>query len=99
MSILRPFGLVIREYRKKSGFTLEALGRKLNVAKGYLSSIENAKVNPPSRKVLIKLAKALGVSVIELMLRSVPVKAPIEIKGQLEGLIAEALSKAGIANI
>lgn len=57
-----PFGGLLRERRRAGGLTLCALADRVGVTPGYLSMIENARVNnPPSMKVLVRLEAALDV--------------------------------------
>jgi transcriptional regulator with XRE-family HTH domain len=51
------FGTQIRRLRKERGWSLNILAKKLGTQKGYLSGIENGKVNPPSVKLLKRFAK------------------------------------------
>jgi transcriptional regulator with XRE-family HTH domain len=54
------FGDLVRKLRKERGLTLEAVAGKIGTHKGYVSGIENDKVNPPSIKIIKKYAKVLG---------------------------------------
>jgi transcriptional regulator with XRE-family HTH domain len=54
------FGDLVKRLRKEKGLTLEAVAKKLGSHKGYVSGIENDKVNPPSVKFLKKYAKLFG---------------------------------------
>jgi transcriptional regulator with XRE-family HTH domain len=51
---------LVRTLRKEKGLTLEAVARKIGSHKGYVSGIENDKVNPPSLKIIKKFAKLFG---------------------------------------
>jgi transcriptional regulator with XRE-family HTH domain len=57
---LSRFGDLVKKLRKGKGLTLEAVAKKLGSHKGYVSGIENDKVNPPSIKIIKKYAKVLG---------------------------------------
>lgn len=50
----------IRELRRQQGMTVEALAKKSNFSKGFISQVENFRITP-SLKALIRLADALGV--------------------------------------
>ena len=63
--------------------SLTELARKSNVEKGYLSGVENEKVNPPSAKVVRLLAKALRHDPKDLLMRAYIEKAPKEIHDDL----------------
>ena len=54
------FGDLVKKLRKEKGLTLEAVAKKIGSHKGYVSGIENDKVNPPSVKVIKKYAKIFG---------------------------------------
>ena len=54
------FGDLVKKLRKGKGLTLEAVAKKLGSHKGYVSGIENDKVNPPSIKIIKKYAKVFG---------------------------------------
>ena len=56
--------------RKARGYTQEELARKLNINANTLSHLENG-TKKPSRKLLIKLADTLDVSVDWLLGRKV----------------------------
>ena len=51
------FGKRIRGLRKANGMTLDMLSAKSGMSKGYLSGIENGKVNPPVDRLVRKLAR------------------------------------------
>jgi transcriptional regulator with XRE-family HTH domain len=51
------FGELVRRFRKDKGMTLEAVARKIGSHKGYISGIENGKVNPPSVKIIRKFSR------------------------------------------
>lgn len=54
------FGDLVWKLRKEKGLTLEAVARSIGTHKGYVSGIENDKVNPPSVKIIKKYAKVFG---------------------------------------
>ena len=51
------FGDLVKRLRKERSLTLEAVAKKIGSHKGYVSGIENDKVNPPSVKIIKKFAK------------------------------------------
>ena len=51
------FGELLRRLRRERGHSLKTLARKLGTQKGYLSGIENAKVNPPSAKLVKRISQ------------------------------------------
>lgn len=83
------FAKHFRELRRQSGLTLEALGKKSGTQKGYLSGVENVKVNPPSAKVVRKLAAALGGDVAFMLTLAWVDKAPVEIRKDLASLLVD----------
>jgi len=56
----RPFGDILKYYRKKNCLTLKQLSEKSGLAKSYLSMMENGKRKPGS-KTSRKLALALEI--------------------------------------
>ncbi|HLY74159.1 MAG TPA: helix-turn-helix transcriptional regulator [Planctomycetota bacterium] len=51
------FGDLVKTLRNETGLTLEAVAKKIGSHKGYVSGIENNKVNPPSVKIIKRYAK------------------------------------------
>lgn len=56
----------IKELRKKRGWTQPVLAQKAGVSPGYLARLETLR-HDPKLSTLVKIAKALGVSVLELL--------------------------------
>jgi transcriptional regulator with XRE-family HTH domain len=54
------FGALVKKLRHEKNLTLEAVARRIGSHKGYVSGIENDKVNPPSVKIIRRYAKVLG---------------------------------------
>jgi len=54
---MSTFGELLRRLRREQGFSLRTVAKKLGTQKGYLSGIENAKVNPPSAKLVKRIAQ------------------------------------------
>lgn len=79
----RQFGDQVKAHRTALEMTTVVLARKLGTHKGYVSGIENAKVNPPSKKVLVKMSRVLGISLEMLLKLSVVSKAPEEIREEV----------------
>lgn len=77
---MQDFAAIVKAARLRSGLTLQALAGKLGTHKGYCSGIENRKVNPPSAKVIRKMAKLLVLDVQELLIHATADKAPKEIR-------------------
>jgi len=75
------FGDVIHSRRKTLKMTLEAVGKAAGgISKGYMSGIENGKVNPPRAKVIAKFAKALKLHLAPLQMLAWLQKAPDAVK-------------------
>jgi XRE family transcriptional regulator, master regulator for biofilm formation len=60
-------GKMLKERREGLGLTREQLARKAKVTTAYVSMMEAGKRKNPSLAVLQRLAKALGVSLTELL--------------------------------
>lgn len=74
------FGEFVRARRQMLELTLEGVAKKIGSHKGYLSGIEQGKVNPPSGKFLPKLAEALKTDPTILAVMAYAEKAPKEIR-------------------
>ena len=59
-------GSNLKRIRTEKGISQGDIGRELKVSRGFISTIENGKTNP-TLSTIIKLAKALGVSINELL--------------------------------
>lgn len=59
-------GKNLKRIRKAKGITQGDIVRKLGLGRGFVSNIENGKANP-TLSTITKIAKAVGVSVVELM--------------------------------
>jgi transcriptional regulator with XRE-family HTH domain len=58
---------MIKERREGLGLTREELAKKAKVTTAYVSMLEAGKRKNPSLPVLLRLAKALGVPMTELL--------------------------------
>jgi len=63
----RDIGKKIRDLRKGRGWTLAKLAEASGLSKGYLSQLENGKVNEPSPLVVEDIARVFGMSGDELL--------------------------------
>jgi XRE family transcriptional regulator of biofilm formation len=70
------FGKMIRQARKSRGLTLDVVATRTGLSKGYLSGIENGKVNPPRHLHLARLARQLELPEKDLGLFAFATKAP-----------------------
>lgn len=57
----------IKEIRQEKNLTISELAKKSGVTKSYLSTLEKNSQSNPSIGILIKISKALGVSVNDLI--------------------------------
>lgn len=55
------FGEYLKSLRIDRKLTLRQLEEQTQISNGYLSQVERGERNPPTMKILVKLAKALGV--------------------------------------
>lgn len=67
MSPKRKMSAVIRRLRTRQGMTQEELALKAKVTQGYISQLEAGTKKDIGAKVAVRLAKALGVPVTELL--------------------------------
>jgi len=81
------FGDLVRQLRKEKDLTLEAVARKVGTHKGYVSGIENGKVNPPSVRMIQKFAKLFGQDARTLVRLAWVDKAPGIIKEDAEAFL------------
>lgn len=72
------FSLRLRRLRKNSSLTMEGLAQAAGISKSYVWELENREVPHLSVKVLVDLAKALGVTTQDLMGEPPPVQASPE---------------------
>ncbi len=63
----KRFGAVIKKLREQRGMSQRDLAERVNVSGAYIAMLETGKRNNPSLATLKRLAKALGVSVTELL--------------------------------
>jgi transcriptional regulator with XRE-family HTH domain len=83
---LSNFGDLIRKLRQQRGMTLDVVAREIGSNKGYVSGIETDKVNPPSAKLIRKLARLFGQEERELLWIAWADKAPPLIRRELQGI-------------
>jgi HTH-type transcriptional regulator, competence development regulator len=61
------FGKILKENRMNAGLTLREFAGKIEISPGYLSDLENEKVAPPSEKLILEMAKILGIEKDDLL--------------------------------
>ncbi|MDA8387820.1 MAG: helix-turn-helix transcriptional regulator [Nitrospiraceae bacterium] len=84
MEIKRLIGRRIRDLRKSSGKSQEALAGEMGISPKYLSSIERGKENP-TLDTFIKLAGSLDLEISEIF-NCTGSKSPRELKLFISGL-------------
>lgn len=57
----------VKQLRKERGFTQQDLAEKVDLGYKYYQSLESGRTANPTVDTLEKIAKALGVDVVELM--------------------------------
>jgi transcriptional regulator with XRE-family HTH domain len=62
------FGRLLRAWRSREGLTLRELAERVPFSYSHLSRMESGDRNPPARRGVIQLAKALGGDLNELLL-------------------------------
>ncbi|MEK4713315.1 helix-turn-helix domain-containing protein [Sporosarcina sp. FSL K6-5500] len=60
MDTIKAYGMVLREYRKKSELTQEELALSCNLDRTYIGLLERAK-RQPTISTVFKIAEVLGV--------------------------------------
>lgn len=81
------FGTLVKQLRQEKHLTLEAVAKKIGSHKGYVSGIENDKVNPPSVKIIVKYAKVFGQDPKALVRLAWVDKAPSIIREDAENFL------------
>lgn len=61
------FGKTLKENRHKAGMGLREFAGRIGISPGYLSDLENEKVAPPSEKLILDMARTLGIEKDELL--------------------------------
>jgi transcriptional regulator with XRE-family HTH domain len=59
-------GFNLKKIRTQKGISQGDIARELKVSRGFISTIENGKTNP-TLSTIAKIAKALGISINELL--------------------------------
>ncbi len=82
------FGDLVKWLRKEKGMTLDEVARKIKSHKGYVSGIENGKVNPPSVKIVRRFSKLFGCDERALVRLAWADKAPRLIREDAQRVLA-----------
>ena len=80
---MKTFGEVVKESRTDHQWTMVEVAERLSTVKGYICGLENGKVNPPSVKLTVKMAKLYNLDPKELVLLGWVDKAPKMIRDEL----------------
>lgn len=92
------FGMLLRRLRRGRGLTLQDLAGRVDVTPGYLSMIENGRVNnPPSMKVLVRLEAALAVRDSSLCRAAQWARTPQPIREQLQRAHRDPVAHGSLA--
>jgi SOS-response transcriptional repressor LexA len=84
------FGDLVKKLRKERSMTLEQVARKIQSHKGYVSGIENGKVNPPSVKFIRKFARIFQYDEKQMVRMAYVDKAPKLIKDEAKVILENA---------
>lgn len=80
----QDIGIRIRTMRKEQGASLSDLATRAGVSKSYLSSVELGTGSRPGAAVLHKIATALGVTLADVLGRTVTTTTPSDIPDSLK---------------
>ena len=80
---MEHFNEWMKKERKARNLTLDQVAKKLRTHKGYVSGIENAKVNPPSPRICRRIAALFNMHPGQVLAMAMIDKAPLEIRGPL----------------
>ncbi len=86
------FGERVRELRKEQGLSQRELAARSGIDFTYLSKIENARMEPPSEKVILNMAEALDADPDELVLLAG--KIPSDIVGRIDAEMVKMLRRS-----
>lgn len=84
---MSSFGDLIKKLRKDRGMTLEQVARKIGSHKGYVSGIENGKVNPPSVKFIRKFARIFQYDEKDMVRMATIDKAPVIVRDEFRSAL------------
>lgn len=80
------FGRLLKTWRKERNMTLDQVAKKVGSHKGYISGVENGKVNPPAIGLIRKLAKVFSKDEKSLATLAYIDKAPALIRDNFESV-------------
>jgi transcriptional regulator with XRE-family HTH domain len=93
------FGDLVKRLRKDRSMTLEQVARKIQSHKGYVSGIENGKVNPPSVKFIRKFAKIFQYDEKQMVRMAYVDKAPKLIRDEAVVILEGSKGGASAAGV
>ena len=93
------FGDLVKKLRKERSMTLEQVARKIQSHKGYVSGIENGKVNPPSVKFIRKFARIFQYDERQMVRMAYVDKAPKLIKDEAKVILENAPGAAASGGV
>jgi len=82
----------LRQVREAKGWSLRESAQHCRVSNGYISLLENGKIENPSASILAKLATGYGVS-LDSLLAAAGVRAPTIREGALEPRLISAVKR------
>lgn len=89
------FANFLKKLRTQRGLTMDVLAKKCGIQRGYISGIESGSVNPPSPKLVKRLATKLKGDADYMLLLAWVDKAPKEIRAYL---VEKLLQGVGITS-
>ena len=95
---MSQFGDLVRKLRKERQLTLEDVARKIGSHKGYVSGIENGKVNPPSVKFIRKFSRLFKHDEKEMVRIAYVDKAPKMIREEIRSIVFSRPRSAGTSS-
>lgn len=94
LEMRQRFGGMMLDARRSRGLTVDAVAKKVGTHKGYISSVERAKVAPPRPPIVRRWARILGVPVTQALayrqLSDIPQDLPLS---ELETVIGSYLGQ------
>ncbi len=92
---MSSFGDLVKRLRKDRSMTLEQVAKKIGSHKGYVSGIENGKVNPPSVKFIRKFARVFSYDEKDMVRMATIDKAPAIIRNEFRAALSASAPPAG----
>jgi len=95
MSEIPTIGDVVREWRQYWRISLTDFCQQTKLSKGYVSELEHNKIENPKKDKLEVLAKALGISVIDMVSRCMPPRdrAAVTTSSSQQGVVGQGIQQ------